>query len=164
MANHLFVFCASPALLSACELGEYIATLGLLDRAPRFVPTLTSAEARDPMWSWLEMIYEEGHRPIQWHRMFEPEELTPAIEDALALLDEHGLRAAHPLLVARIEGARQIFHAELSWNLPEDCWEALDALHAHIAVRLDGFVLASDGFYDRELRPICRFTSTAAGR
>ena len=164
MANHLFVFCASRALLSARELGEYISTVGLLDRAPRFAPTLTSAEAMDPMWSSFDMLYVEGLRPIQWHRMFEPEEMAPAIEDALALLDEHSLRAAHPLLVGRIEGAQQIFHAEMSWDLPEDCWEALDALHAHIAARLDGCLLASDGFYDQDLQPICRFPSTAAGR
>jgi hypothetical protein len=31
MANHILVFCASPEPLSLREVGEYIATIGLLD-------------------------------------------------------------------------------------------------------------------------------------
>jgi hypothetical protein len=157
MANHILVFCASPAPLSLREVGEYIATIGLLDKPPRFTPALASTEALDPAWSYLEITYQEGKRPIQLHRMFEADEMAPSIDDALEMLGEHGLRDEHPALVRQIQTARQIFHFELALTLPDDCWEALDALESHIATRLDGVVFASEGFYDQDLEPICLF-------
>ena len=157
MANHIHIFCASPEQLSMRSVGQYMATIGLLDGVPTFDPPLESAEALDPLWVHLSVTYQAGKRPIQLHRMFEPEDMAPALQDALTMLDDHGLASQHPEIVQAIQGTRQIFHFELGLELPDDCWEMLDALEAHIAKSLKGLVFTSEGFYDAELEPICMF-------
>jgi hypothetical protein len=142
-------------LISLTQLGHYIATIGLLDESPQFDPPLDSPAANDPQWSFLNMVYKAEKRPIQISRRFESEQMAPAIEDALTALVDHDCSDDHPELVERIRSCRQIFHFELGFELPEDCWEMLDATESYIATELDGVVFASEGFYDIDLEPIC---------
>jgi hypothetical protein len=157
MANHIYVFCASAELMSMQAVGQYIATIGLLDGVPSFAPPLESPAALDPAWVYLSVTYQNDKRPIQVHRSFTPEDMAPALEDALTMLDENGLTGEHPELVQALHASRQVFHIELGLEVPEDCWEMLNALESHIATSRQGVIVASDGFYDHNLKPICAF-------
>lgn len=157
LANHLYVFCRSGDTLPLKELGNHIATIGLLDETPRFKPTLDSPEANDPNWTYVEVVHSPGKRPIQLHRVNGAEDMAPAISDALEALSENCEPKDHPDLDQRIRQCRQIFHFELGLQLPDDVWEALDATQSYIAKALDGIIYASNGFYDNDLEPICEW-------
>lgn len=154
MANHIYIFCRSTDVIPMKELGTYIATIGLLDETPSFDPPLDSPDAQDPKWTYLKVVYNPDERPIQIHRSFEPEDMAPAIEDALTMLSDNDASEEHPELIEHIRSCRQIFHFELGLELPDDCWEMLDATESYIATALDGVVFASDGFYEKDLEPI----------
>jgi hypothetical protein len=157
LPNRLYVLCRSGDTIPMKELTDHIATGGLLDEDPTFKPKPDSADANDPQWSYLEIVHSPSKRPIQVNRLTGPGDMMPVISDSQSDLTEHCDPNEHPDLEQRIRECRQVFYFELGLDVPDDVWEMLDSAMSYIAKSVDGIVYASDGFFDEDLEPLCKW-------
>ncbi len=149
------VLCRSNQIMTRQAIIDFVNGGAYFDEAPRFVPPAGSDDAVASAWIFLEIHYQPDKRPVQISHYANGTELTDIKQEASDQVIAMGLASPFPELEERLLTSRQAFVIEVGFvDVPEDCWEMIDALNAFLARTLDGVVHASDGFYDQDLQPI----------
>jgi hypothetical protein len=155
MSNHIYVLCKS---LEHIEYNVVVSRIEAFDDIFTIEPPSLGRQMKATDWVSFEVRYATSRRPIQIERITERARVNAIAADEVERLDAHikSTGATGPSikkLRQELRKTKQIFHFEFG-DISERIWEMLDDAESALAKALDGIVGASDGFYDKGLRPI----------
>ncbi|HEV2763899.1 MAG TPA: hypothetical protein VGV38_13035 [Pyrinomonadaceae bacterium] len=159
MSAYVRIFCATPRAVTRRDIAELVAEENFFDSPPVFKPPPGSAEAAEPEWDKLDIIYDTGKRPVRVERNLNDELLAREKEELREALQEVDDDEARQDLLAWLDDCALVFAFELdSAGATEPALDMVDYVAAHLAQYLDGFVYEEDGgFYNGQLEPIYEF-------
>jgi hypothetical protein len=158
MANWIYVCCRSTASLSYAQLEDLMGHMGFLDHPAVFEPPIDERNRVDPEWSSFTVRYDPKKRRIVVRHLTSDAELAPILEDLRDMISGAEPDARRGEVVERLDSLAQAYTFELPDDLPDDVWEMLDMTESFIARERDGIVIAEDGAYDANLKPIMKWS------
>ena len=157
MANWIYVCCRAGSPLTYAQLEDIMGHMGFLDHPAVFEPPIDEHNSADPKWSSFIVRCDPKKRPIVVRHLTSDAELAPLLEDLRDMVSEAGPDTRSGEVLRRLEDLSQAYTFELPDDLPEDVWEMLDVTECFIARERDGIVIAEDGAYDANLKPIMKW-------
>ena len=151
------VFCRSDRVPTGQDVANWVMDGATFDENPAFNPPFESLTGTG--WGAIDVIYDEGRRPLQIHRET-GDECAPHVEAAVTVLRERGYYREKAELVAKLRETKQIFTIEFDEELCDDAvWELLDSFEMRLAREFDGITFADDeGFFDGRNQPFVKFS------
>jgi hypothetical protein len=149
------VWCRSNGSITRQDIAQRIEDGVYLDD-PKFEPPLDSEAALARDWQWMEIGFDPRRRPIQISREAVTNGLVEETLDELA--EQFGNTALNSTAVRdHIISSRCIIDLEHAGDIPDDAWDACDAIEHFIASHLDGIIyVPGEGIYDADLQPILK--------
>jgi hypothetical protein len=154
MANSIYILCCSSAPLTYGEIEDYMGHMGFLDEPATFVPPVDASNRGDAQWASFELWFHPDRRPIQVSHWMTRDELEPTLEELREQIADDAPEDVAGVLLERLDRVHQAVAFEFGLDPPRDVWEMLDATEAYLASTYDGIIVASEGIYDAQLKPI----------
>jgi hypothetical protein len=158
MANSVYVFCRSEHTMAYRQLEDHMGHMGFLDEPAVFDPPLDKVNADDPQWDSFTCTYRRDKRPIIVRHWITPEEIDPTRQELRERLAAEPSTETARRVDTHLEETRRVFVFEMPDDVPQDVWEMLDATEVFLARNCDGVIVASNGVFDAELRPLVTWT------
>jgi len=154
MAITIYVLCSSDAPMTHGEVEDYMGHMGFLDEPATFRPPVDEHNRGDANWSSFELWYRADQRPIQVSHWITVDELEPTLSELRDEIADEAPTSVLETLLPRLARIRQAVVFELGGDPPRDVWEMVDATETFIAGKYDGVIVAGEGVYDQQLKPI----------
>lgn len=158
MGTFVEVFCGSGAPMTRQRIIDFVTEGTFFDDEPQFVPQSGTSDAARADWQYLGIYHGPDRKPVMVRRYTDPGKVAALAGDAVAQL--RGVQAVfdRDALEQRLRASAQVFDFSIDpEEMTDESWEMVDVLERYLARSLDGVLYASDGFYDRELEPICKW-------